>query len=125
MKFFRNPEVKRSVVLFLLLSVAATAAAVCWDLQFGIFTLVLSAIFIVLHVGITHRRYERIADLAENIDRILHGSESVLTLENYGEGELSILRNEIQKMTVCLREQKLQLQQEKVYLADSIADISH
>lgn len=125
MRFFRNPEVKKSFVLFALLSAAAVAVAACWNLQFGMFTLLLSGLFTALHMAVTYLRYRKIANLAADIDRILHGSEEMLTMERYGEGELSILQNEIQKMTVCLREQKHQLQQEKIYLADSIADISH
>ena len=58
------------------------------------------------------------------MDRILHGSGE-LVLGSYEEGEISILRDEIYKMTVRLREQSETLTEDKEALADSLADISH
>ena len=62
--------------------------------------------------------------LSGEIDRILHGSGE-LVLGSYEEGEISILRDEIYKMTVRLREQSETLAGDKEALADSLADISH
>lgn len=62
--------------------------------------------------------------MASDINRILHGDVSV-PLEQYSEGELAILQSEVYKMTVRLREQQQNLQDDKIYLADSLADISH
>jgi len=62
--------------------------------------------------------------MSHEIDEILHGRESI-HLSEYSEGELSILQSEISKLTVQLREQAGVLRAEKIYLADSIADISH
>ena len=62
--------------------------------------------------------------LTQKIDRILHG-EDQLELGEYREGDLEILKDEIYKMTVRLREQNDQLEKEKAYLADSLANISH
>lgn len=42
-----------------------------------------------------------------------------------GEGELSILRNEVYKTTLMLREESENLKEEKIALKDSISDISH
>ena len=58
------------------------------------------------------------------MDRILHGSGELL-LSSYEEGEIAILRDEIYKMTVRLREQSETLAEDKAALADSLADISH
>ena len=71
-----------------------------------------------------YKRYKRIASLASDINKVLHGDNSI-SLENYSEGELAILHSEIYKMTVRLREQQNNLINDKKYLADSIADISH
>lgn len=125
MKFFRNQEVRSALLLFLLLAAAATGSAFLWDVRFGFFTLGASALFLLLHTAVTFRRYQRIRALSADIDRILHGSEPEIPLGAYKEGELGILQSEIRKMTVRLREQKLQLQNDKVYLANLIADISH
>lgn len=78
----------------------------------------------VLFWRFTAARYARLAALAEELDHILH-EEDRLLLADAEEGELAILQSEIAKMTVRLREQNDALKREKVYLADSLADIAH
>ncbi len=72
----------------------------------------------------TKKRYERIADMSEQIDRVLHGQDQ-LFLSEEEEGELSILQSEIRKMTLRFREQNATLQKEKERLSDSLANIAH
>ena len=72
----------------------------------------------------TYRRYEKISSLSQDIDRLLHGEESI-RFDDYIEGELAVLGNEISKMTLRLLDQSEQLRKDKNYLADSLADISH
>ena len=48
-----------------------------------------------------------------------------LDIRDNREGDLSIMKNEIYKITTLLREQAAALQHEKALLADSLADISH
>lgn len=124
MKVFRNSEVLKTLAVFGVLSAVATVAAWIWNGQFGLFTLLLCVLFNLVWLISTSRRYQRIAELSEEIDRILHG-EGQITLEQYAEGELGILQSEVYKMTVRLREQRQRLQDDKGFLADSIADISH
>lgn len=125
MKFLRNSEVKKTLYLYGAISAAAITAAFLWDIRFGIFTLILCVILFLLHTVSTYRRYKRIGSLSADIDRILHGDGLNVSLNRYREGELGVLQSEIYKMTSRLREQKQRLQDDKVYLADSIADISH
>ncbi len=49
----------------------------------------------------------------------------LLGIEDNEEGELSILRNEVYKTTIMLREESERLKKEKLALKDSISDISH
>lgn len=70
------------------------------------------------------RRYRHMQRMAQEIDLILHGRAAGM-LSEYEEGDISILRNEIAKMTVMLRQQAEQLGDEKHKLADALADISH
>lgn len=72
----------------------------------------------------TWRRYQRLWDLALEIDKILH-NQGRFDLSRFAEGELSILYSELYKMTVRLREQADILQADKIYLSNAIADISH
>lgn len=59
-----------------------------------------------------------------DIDKLMHGEENI-RFDDYKEGELAVLGNEISKMTWRLLEQSEQLRKDKEYLADSLADISH
>lgn len=124
MKYLRNPEVLRGILLMGILSAATVIAAWCMDTTFGVFTLILCSLFLFLHILITYRRYRNISALSAEIDRILHGENYTLS-DDCTEGELAILKSEIYKMTVRLREQQQRMQEDKIYLADSLADISH
>ncbi|MGO5115799.1 sensor histidine kinase [Candidatus Avoscillospira sp. LCP25S3_F1] len=124
MNLLRNLEICRFLAFHLVLMVLAAVAAFVWNPAFGWFTVVLCVLFSALHLLSTRSRYRRIAALSADLDRVLHGQDGV-DLDRYEEGELAILQSEIRKMIIRLREQQQNLQQDKVYLADSIADISH
>ncbi len=124
MGMFRNKEFNRTFLLCCIVSAVASVTALMWEPVFGVFTLAVCVLFLLISYVSTCRRYKRIANLASDINRILHGDVSV-PLEQYSEGELAILQSEVYKMTVRLREQKQNLQDDKIYLADSLADISH
>lgn len=124
MGLLRNPEVYRALLLQLVLT--AAALIITWFLapQMLLFTLLLCAMFIAVHLITTILRYRRIAELSAELDRILH-DESADIIHACAEGELAILQSELHKMTVRLREQQQQMQADKVFLADSLADVSH
>ncbi len=124
MKLLRNPEIRKAVFVYGILAAAAATAAFFLDARFGFFTVALCAVFLFLYLFSTYRRYRYIAELSADIDRILHGEEQ-MDLTGYDEGELSVLQSEIYKMTVRLREQRQNLRNDKLFLADSLADISH
>lgn len=124
MRLFRNPEIKKSLLLFGLFSVAVSIGAFIWNPYFGIYTVAVCLLFILSYLTIMYRRYKRIARLSERIDKLLHGDQSI-SFDDYTEGELGILQSELSKMTIRLREQQQRLQDDKIYLSDSIADISH
>ncbi len=125
MKLFRNPEIRRTATVYALVSLAFSAAAFCWDIWFGVFVVIFALTGLTIFLVSTAGRYRRLAALSADIDRILHGNDPTLAPNEYAEGELCILQNEVYKMTVRLREQKQHLQDDKIYLANSIADISH
>lgn len=120
MKFLRNKEVAKTLLFQILISAIAVAIAFVWETRFGVLTAALSAILLLTNTVSTYRRYKRIYNLSADIDRILHGDDVKVSLSKYHEGELGVLQSEIHKMTSRLREQKQQLQDDKIYLADSI-----
>lgn len=124
MKLLRNTEVLRGILFLAAVSAAAVIYSFYADAGSVIFISVLCLAFIVIHIFITWKRYRRISSLASDIDSILHGNDHIMR-SSYDEGELAVLECEIYKMIVCLREQRQRLMNDKIYLADSIADISH
>ena len=138
MHFFRNPEIRNSIFLYLatgailaaagsflvcLLPLPGTEAAI-YRLLLICFLLFVCLAFPVLHFLTPYRRYRYLWKLCGSIDRMLH-SGCALEFEDYREGELSILQNEIQKLFLRIQEQSSQLMADKQQLADSMADISH
>ncbi len=124
MGIFRNKEISRTFFLCCIIGIIVSVIAFVWETRFGVFVLLLCVLFLIIFYVATYRRYKKISNLASDINKILHGDVSV-PLEQYSEGELAILQSEVYKMTVRLREQKQNLQDDKIYLADSLADISH
>lgn len=122
--FFRNPEIRRSLAIWSGMGILFTIISACMDLRFGLMTGLFSLFWIGVSLAITVKRYRALTDLSLEIDRILHGN-SHFDWNQFSEGELSILSSEIYKMTIRLREQADALEKDKVWLADSLADISH
>ncbi|MBR6779923.1 MAG: sensor histidine kinase, partial [Clostridia bacterium] len=124
MRFLSNPEIKKFLTATVVISLVLCGIAFFYSTATGVFTLGVALFLMVSFLIFTKQRYNRINSLAENIDRILHGNDT-LSIQSYGEGELAILECDVQKMLVRLRDQKDQLEKEKTFLSDSIADISH
>ncbi len=95
----------------------------CWQATW-IWLLVAGVIQITISVIYTARRYREINTLTVYVDKIQHGIES-LDIRDNREGELSILKNEVYKLALKLLNQAELLKRDKMYLADSISDISH
>ena len=123
-KLLKNKEVRRTLCLELCIAAIACTASFWVDHRAGVVAVVLSLSLICIAYISTYARYRHIAALAEAVNQLLHG-DNTISLAEYAEGELGILHSEIYKMTIRLREQQHKLMQDKTYLADSIADISH
>ncbi len=124
MKLLREPGARRTLGIYIGLTVVSVLVAWSMDARCGLLMLAVCAAFMVGWGIFSERRCMEISRLSEEIDRILHG-ENYIALHGNAEGELGVLESEIGKMTVRLREQQHRLMQDKIYLADSIADISH
>ena len=72
----------------------------------------------------TKIRYKKINELSEYLYRICMGEYS-LDVRDFKEGELSVLKTEIYKMTLRMLEQNELLMKVKNYLANALSDISH
>lgn len=124
MKLLKNKEVLITLVLQLSVGALASIVGFIFNEAAGILAVSLSLLFIIVNYITAYNRYKKISNLSEDINKLLHG-DNTISFDDYTEGELSVLKSEIHKMTVRLREQQQRLLDDKVYLADSIADISH
>ena len=124
MGFLRNSQIRRELWIFGGISAGAFLCGLAHSLFCGLLVLALACGLASAHFITTYRRYRDIAALSRNIDAVLHGNREI-RFESYAEGELSVLENELQKMTLRLKETAEALGKEKLFLQDSIADISH
>lgn len=72
----------------------------------------------------TRWRYRELDKLSVYMGEISNGNDTLDVRDNQ-EGELSILKNNIYKVTLMLSEHRSLLQRDKVQLTDAISDISH
>ena len=87
--------------------------------------LTLTALLLVaLFLGQRRYYHRQLRKLNGDLDRLLQQGIP-LPIDRYREGELSILANQMEKITLRLSENAQRVQREKAYLADSLADISH
>lgn len=125
MEFFRNPEIRIECILWSVGVLLATGLGSFLAGGSGALTGLLTGVtFTVLHFLSSILRYRHLAALADEVQHFLH-SFSFVDIAGEKEGELAILRSEIQKMVNKLRQQAKLLTEDKRYLMNSIADISH
>ena len=123
-KLLRNKEIKIYITLLTSVWIIGTVACFFIDIIAGI--IAFSALFLMIIISLlfTKWRYKQIEELSQYLKRIASGEYS-LDIRDNDEGELSILKSEIYKVTVTLYEQAELLKKDKFFLADSISDISH
>lgn len=77
-----------------------------------------------LWFAITTIRYTRLRELGEYLAGVYAGEE-LLDIRDNREGELSLLKNDLYKITVTLRQQSAQLEEDKAFLQKLMGSISH
>lgn len=82
------------------------------------------ALLILIFIWYNLKKDRKIQEITRYIEEINQKNYS-LKIENNTEDELSILQNELYKITVMLREQADNSMKDKLSLKDSLADISH
>lgn len=124
MSFFRNPEIKRQLLLFFLLTATVSGILFCCDWVFGVLALSICLLFSTVHFLVTYQRYKTISSFCADLETLLH-KDAQIRFDRYCEGELSILQNSVKKLTVRMRDSEHKLREEKEFLSDSLSDISH
>ncbi|THG89606.1 histidine kinase [Alkalihalobacillus alcalophilus ATCC 27647 = CGMCC 1.3604] len=121
---FRNKEVR--ILLIVQMSMAAIAVLFVYffSVEAAIIVTILSILFIGSYLVFNYWRYDEIKNLSGYLRKINAGHYSLDVRDNQ-EGELSILKNDIYKVTLRLSEYSSGLEADKQKLTDAISDISH
>ena len=124
MNILRNPEIKKLIIFLLVFTAVGCVIGLFINIWCSVLIFIICFVFSLYFFIYTYKRYKDIQSISQKINQILNGYEG-LDFSNYSEGELSILQSEVYKMTVQLRQQASMLKNDKLYLADSLANISH
>ena len=108
------------------IAVTVVLSAVCLYIKpiCAVICLMLGAVLTGVFICFTKSRYNKLNALNNYLSLVCAGNFDLDIADNT-EGELSILKNNLYKVIVLLRSQNELLKKDKVYLADSLADISH
>ncbi|MFD0589332.1 sensor histidine kinase [Paenibacillus sp. GCM10027627] len=121
----RNREIQ--LLLFVMCGLSLTAAiiaAVFISPAAAALVLILSTLLIGSSLLFSKWRYRELEKLSHYLREISNGNDTLDVRDNQ-EGELSILKNNIYKVTLMLSEHRSLLQRDKIQLTDAISDISH
>lgn len=120
----RNREITWLTVFCLAVGLAAAAAGFWLSPAAGVLALVLWAVLCLGYGVFTAWRYRQISRLTAYLAQV-YGGGRALDIRDNTEGELSLLKNDLYKITVALQQQADQLQADKGFLANALGDISH
>lgn len=121
---FRNKEIRMLLLTMSSFSLIAVITALVISRETVWITAVTAVVLITCSILYTRYRYREIAKLSSYLREITSGNYSLDVRDNQ-EGELSILKNDIYKVTLMLSEQRSLLQEDKIKLTNAISDISH
>lgn len=108
----------------LLSGILAVFLAVFTPLPFWLLLCINDLALFLCFWRVLHVRHREIKRLSLYLQRIYEGEES-FELQDYREGELSMLKSDLHKLTRLLFHQRELLEKDKVFLADSLSNISH
>ncbi|MBU8878679.1 HAMP domain-containing histidine kinase [Bacillus sp. FJAT-29790] len=120
----RNREIQILILVMCSITFVATVISVFFSLSTAALIFITSVLLIGCSLLFTSWRYREIEKLSGYL-RQISGGDYALDVRDNREGELSILKSDIYKVTLMLSEQRSLLQQDKISLTDGISDISH
>ena len=123
-RLLRNREVLAVLGIMLLIAAAGVIGGMFVSSFVAEIVGAVSAVLILIFLLFTRWRYRELDRLSDCLLRVVEGDYG-LDIRDNAEGELSILKSEIYKVTVMLNEQAAALRREKGSLADALSDISH
>ncbi|QGQ97302.1 sensor histidine kinase [Paenibacillus psychroresistens] len=125
MKLLRNKEI-RWLLFALVFSVVIISvfSFIAYGLVSGIISIFTALVFTAIFILFTYKRHKNIGELTDYLQQMSNGIYDLQFRDNE-EGELSILKNEIYKVSVTLLELAEMMKKDRQALADALSDISH
>ncbi len=120
----RNREIRFLLLVMGAISLTAILVAAFISPVSTLLVFILSLLLMGSSLLFTRWRYRELDKLSVYMGEISNGNDTLDVRDNQ-EGELSILKNNIYKVTLMLSEHRSLLQRDKVQLTDAISDISH
>lgn len=125
MEMLKNKEYKNYLLISLaIIIVSGISLTYLFSLTIAMITSIIEMVLVVVFVIYTNRRFNEIKKLNQYLMNVYTGGD-VMDIRDNEEGELSILKNDLYKITRTLSEQSTRLQEDKVFLANTLSDISH
>lgn len=120
----RNKEIRYLLYLSCIVTIVSIWMGFNYHLYLGLFIFVDHLLLISFFLYVTKYRYHRIQQLSSYLKETYEGKDNA-DLSMYEEGELSILKNDIGKLTQTLKLQSEYLLEDKHFLSDTLSNISH
>ncbi len=124
MFYFRNKEAKQISLLIIVIAIIMTIISYSLSIRAGLMVMITVFLLCTVFQVFTLNRYKDLRELSEYLRRVSLGDYSMDIRDNK-EGELSILKSDIYKVTLMLTEYNELLQHDKVLLSNQMAEISH
>lgn len=106
------------------ISIIGTSVIWMMDWKAGVVAMAtLSLLFLCFYL-FTLKRFRDIKKLSDYLASVYSG-QPTMDIRDNTEGELSILKNDIYKVTLTLSELSVHLKKDKLYLAETLSNISH
>ena len=120
----RNKELR--IAVWISLAVMLVTAYILQPISGAamLLTLCSQGLLLMLYLLLSRYRYAQLKKLSMYLQQVYQG-DGVFDIPQYAEGELSILHSDLYKITRTLQLQKESLKKDKLFLADSLSDISH
>lgn len=119
-----DKEIRIILIVSSVLTVVLSVICAFYSKICAVLCLALGIILTMIFAVVTKRRYKNLNDLNDYLSLVCKGIYD-MNIDDNTEGELSILKNNLYKVITLLQSQNEYLKNDKLYLADSIADISH
>lgn len=120
----RNKEQKLLILTSVSITIILSLITFKLNIICGILCLILGIVLSSIFIYTSNKRYKRISEINTYLSQVLSGNYDMNIALNT-EGELSILENNLFKVISNLKSSNELVQKDKLYLADSLADITH